>query len=137
MATPAAVVILAALTGASLPPAATGALFGGYAPTILAIDSTARNVYADLPKICAATDAPLDRLSDAADAKFVHGGVVRRIADSLARAADAACAAAKSPNTPADRIGVAVAAISAIAKANAVASPAPAPAPAKPVRVGR
>jgi len=129
MAAPAVAVVVAALTGASLPPAAAGALFGGYAPTIIAIDHAAGAVYADLPAVCAATDAPLDRLADAADAKIARGGVLRRLADSLARAADAACAAAKSPNTPADRIDLAVAAVNAIAKANAAVPAAPQAAP--------
>ncbi|MGO4872761.1 MAG: hypothetical protein ACLPGW_19515 [Roseiarcus sp.] len=130
MAAPIVGFLVAALTGAALPSAATHAVFGAVGGSILAVDSAADAAYADLPAICAATDAPLDRLSDLADKGGASGAPLRRLADSTARAADAVCAAAKAPNTPADRLRAAAAAIDAIAKANAAAPAAAAEAPA-------
>jgi len=120
VAAPIVAVVVGLLTGATIP---AGALLP-HAGAVIAVDGLARQVYVDLPAICAATDGPLDRLGDLADAGGAPGSLARRAADSLARAADAACAAAQEPNTPINRLAVAVAAVEAIVKANEVA-PAP------------
>lgn len=119
---PLVAVVVGLLTGTTIPAGALTAIGLPHAAALIAVDAAASKVYADLPAICAKTDEPLDRLSDKADA------VARRAANSLARAADAVCAAAQAPNTPIDRLAVAVAAVEAIVKANAVAPAEVAPA---------
>lgn len=81
MAAPIVGFLVAALTGAALPSAATHAVFGAVGGSILAVDSAADAAYADLPAICAATDAPLDRLSDLADKGGASGAPLRRLAE--------------------------------------------------------
>ena len=118
-------------------PAILGWLAGGALPatTILptdilgaahAVDSVAATVAAYAPAICAASDGPLDRVTDALDASS-HGNVTiwRRIIDGLTAASDAVCAAPLS--TPYERARAVLDAAAAVGKAeaalNAVAPP--------------
>jgi hypothetical protein len=126
MAAPFVSFIVAFLTSATLPGGAAQAILGGAAQAALVVDRQAATVYADLPAICAATDAPLDRLSDAADAAKANS-VAQRVlgaaADRLARDADIVCNDSQRPNTSAGRLQAVAAALADIARADKLIPP--------------
>ena len=121
MATPIVAVIVALLTGATVPAGALTALGAPHAATIVAVDAAAAKVYVDLPALCSAAQGPIDALA-----------AVRKtaLALRLARAGDALCASASRPNTPANRLR----AVAAWVEALAAAGPIP-PAPSAPAVV--
>ncbi len=127
MAAPFVSFIVAFLTGATLPGGAAQAILGGAAQAALVVDRQAATVYADLPAICAATDPPLDRLSDAADAAKANSAAKRilaAVADRLAHDADIVCKDSHWPNTPAGRLQAVAAALADIARADKLIPPA-------------
>jgi hypothetical protein len=111
MAAPAVAAIVAFLTGAG------GVAAAPWAATIIHGGQVVAGVYADLPAICSATDPLIDALGDA----YPHSIELSR----LAGVADAVCAAAGQPNTPASQARLVVAAIVAMQAAAAKLGAAP------------
>jgi len=132
MAAPLIGFVVAFLTGATLPAATTGAIFGSTAQAIVVLDAKAATAYAELPAICAAADPALDRLSEAADAAQATRRwrrVFAAAAARLARDADIVCKDATAPNTPAGRLKAAAAALADIARADELVPPRTKPKP--------
>ena len=118
--------VIAFLTGAALPIATAGAIFGPTVQAIVVVDQKAATVYAKLPAICAATDPVLDRLSDAADAAKSRSRWRRLLAaaaDRLARDADIVCGESTAPNTPVGRLKAVADALADIARADNLLAP--------------
>jgi hypothetical protein len=127
--TPIVAVIVCLLTGQALPAGLiAAALPANVINAARAVDSAAATVAAYAPAVCAATDGPLDRVTDDLDAAS-RGKVTtwRRVLAGLTAAADTVCAGAAKASTPAARAKLVIDAAAAVARAEAtldgVASP--------------
>jgi hypothetical protein len=120
MAAPIVAVIVAALTGATLP-SGVAAIFGGAGPAIVALDAKAAKITADLPALCAAAAPAADRLRArlAANPPATKAGALARAALArLDRDARIVCAHTDGPNTPAGRLKAAAGVLGDIAAAD-------------------